>query len=295
MVQIESGLLMKAILMAGGSGSRLWPLSVAINKQLLPVYDKPMIYYPLTTLMLAGAKEILVVTNPESIGQMRNLLEDGNQWGIKISYAVQSEPKGIPEAFKLAPLEFQKFPVILMLGDNLLYGVGLGESLQLKTKEKGVSIFGYRVSNPADYGIIELDANSKPKSIVEKPRKTMSNLAIPGIYFFDSSVYERVKKLEPSPRGELEIVDLLTDYLLEGQLAVEILERGTAWLDTGSAQNLLAAGEFVRVIEERQGLKIGSPEEVSLRLGLISRERYIGNIKKMPNSAYRKYLEDLNY
>ena len=286
---------MKAILMAGGSGSRLWPLNVAINKQLLPIYDKPMIYYPLTTLMLAGATEILVVTNPESISQMRKLLGDGNQWGINIRYEVQLEPNGIPEAFKLAPLEFQKFPVILMLGDNLLYGTGLGESLQLKTKEKGVSIFGYRVSNPGDYGIIELDQNFNPKSIVEKPRKTISNLAIPGIYFFDSTVYERVKKLEPSPRGELEIVDLLAEYLEEGQLDVEILERGTAWLDTGSAQNLLAAGEFVRVIEERQGLKIGSPEEVSLRLGLVSPESYFENIEKMPNSLYRKYLEDLIY
>lgn len=286
---------MRAILMAGGSGSRLWPLTAATNKQLLPIYDKPMIYYPLTTLLLAGAKEILVVTSPESIGQMRNLLEDGNQWGIKISYAVQAEPKGIPEAFKIAPLDYQDSPVILMLGDNLLYGTGVGESLKLKNKGDGASIFGYRVSNPSDYGVIVLDSNSRPASIIEKPRNSLSNLAIPGIYFFDSSVYERVKKIEPSQRGELEIVDLLTDYLRDDQLEVDILERGTAWLDTGSATNLLAAAEFVRVIEERQGLKIGSPEEVSLRLGLISREQYFDNVNKMPMSTYRKYLENLNY
>jgi glucose-1-phosphate thymidylyltransferase len=284
---------MKAILLAGGSGTRIWPLSSAVNKHLLPVYDKPMIYYPLTTLMLAGANDILVVSNPDSLGPIKKLLGDGSQWGIQIRYASQEKPMGIPQAFHLAPDDFLNESVALMLGDNLLYGVGLGEALKQELNSKGARIFGYQVSNPEDYGNIEIDESGKPVQIWEKPVKYRSNLAIPGLYFFDSSVFARSMSISPSMRGELEIVDVLRSYLDESILEVRVLERGTAWLDTGSAQSLLAAGEFVKVIEERQGLKIGCPEEVSLRLGLVSQEDYEGNLNKIPNGSYKNYLQSL--
>ena len=284
---------MKAILLAGGSGTRIWPLSSAVNKHLLPVYDKPMIYYPLTTLMLAGADDILVISSPDSLWQIQKLLDDGSQWGISIRYASQEKPMGIPQAFHLVPEDFIAEPVALMLGDNLLYGVGLGEALKQDLNFQGARIFGYQVSNPQDYGNIEIDETGQPLEIREKPSNSHSNLAIPGLYFFDSSVFERSKSIQPSARGELEIVDVLKSYLNEQALEVRILERGTAWLDTGSAQSLLAAGEFVKVIEERQGLKIGCPEEVSLRLGLISQEMYNSTLEKIPQGAYKKYLQTL--
>lgn len=284
---------MKAILLAGGSGTRIWPLSSAVNKHLLPVYDKPMIYYPLTTLMLAGADDILVISSPDSLPQIKKLLDDGSQWGVSIRYASQEKPMGIPQAFQLVPEDFVNEPVALMLGDNLLYGVGLGEALKQDLNLQGARIFGYQVSNPQDYGNIEIDALGKPLEIREKPSNSHSNLAIPGLYFFDSSVFERSKSIEPSARGELEIVDVLKSYLNEQALEVRILERGTAWLDTGSAQSLLAAGEFVKVIEERQGLKIGCPEEVSLRLGLISQEKYNSMLEKIPQGSYKRYLQTL--
>lgn len=284
---------MKAILLAGGSGTRIWPLSSAVNKHLLPVYDKPMIYYPLTTLMLAGADDILVISSPDSLPQIKKLLDDGSQWGVSIRYASQEKPMGIPQAFQLVPEDFVNEPVALMLGDNLLYGVGLGEALKQDLNLQGARIFGYQVSNPQDYGNIEIDELGKPLEIREKPLNSHSNLAIPGLYFFDSSVFERSKSIEPSARGELEIVDVLKSYLNEQALEVRILERGTAWLDTGSAQSLLAAGEFVKVIEERQGLKIGCPEEVSLRLGLISQEKYNSMLEKIPQGSYKRYLQTL--
>lgn len=284
---------MKAILLAGGSGSRIWPLSAAVNKQLLPVYDKPMIYYPLTTLMLAGATEILVVTSPEAKEGMKKLLGDGSQWGLSLEYAVQQKPGGIPEAFILAPGNFKNSSVILMLGDNLLYGTGLGESLKLNSKITGGKIFAYQVSNPEEYGVVVLGEEDQPIRIVEKPVDLISNLAIPGIYFFDSSVYDRVKQLQPSSRGELEIADILNSYLEEGQLKVQVLERGTAWLDTGNSKSLLAAGEFVKVIEDRQGLKIGCPEEVALRMGLITAEILEKNLNQIPEGEYKKYLRML--
>ncbi len=284
---------MKAILLAGGSGTRIWPLSSAVNKHLLPVFDKPMIYYPLTTLMLAGADDILVISSPDSLPQIRKLLDDGSQWGVSIRYASQTKPMGIPQAFQLVPEDFMDEPVALMLGDNLLYGVGLGEALRQDLNFPGARIFGYQVSNPQDYGNIEIDELGKPSGITEKPSNSRSNLAIPGLYFFDSSVFERSKSLQPSARGELEIVDVLKSYLNERALDVRILERGTAWLDTGSAQSLLAAGEFVKVIEERQGLKIGCPEEVSLRMGLISQEKYNSTVEKIPQGSYKKYLQTL--
>ncbi len=284
---------MKAILLAGGSGTRIWPLSLAVNKQLLPVYDKPMIYYPLTTLLLSGATEILLVTSPEAMKPFQSLLRDGSQWGVEIKYAQQLRPGGIPEAFSLAPAEYQNKPVALMLGDNLLYGMGLGESLRQKSVAKGAKIFAYQVSNPEDYGVIEMNPVGQPLKIVEKPKSSKSNFAIPGLYFFDASVYERAKILTPSIRGELEIVDVLMSYLDDNSLSVQVLERGTAWLDTGSPSALLAASEFVKVIEERQGLKIGCPEEVALRLGLISEEQLQINLKEIPAGAYKRYLETI--
>jgi len=281
---------LKAILLAGGSGTRIWPLSIAVNKQLLPVYDKPMIYYPLTTLMLAGATEILVVTSPEAKEGMGKLLGDGSQWGISITYAVQEKPAGIPEAFILAPENFRNCSVILMLGDNLLYGMGLGESLKQNSKLVGGKIFAYQVSNPEEYGVVVLGDNGRPNRIIEKPNFPISNFAIPGLYFFDSSVYDRVANLEPSSRGELEIADVLNSYLEEDLLQVQVLERGTAWLDTGNSMSLLAAGEFVKVIEDRQGLKIGCPEEVALRIGLITIETLEQNLSNIPEGEYKKYL-----
>jgi glucose-1-phosphate thymidylyltransferase len=285
----------RAILLAGGSGTRIWPLSVAVNKQLLPVFDKPMIYYPLTTLMLAGATEIVVVTSPQSIEPMKKLLGNGNQWGIRIRYVEQEKPRGIPEAFLLAPKDFYNNSVALMLGDNLLYGSGLGESLKENSDLTGSRIFAYQVSNPQDYGVVNLEADGQPIEIVEKPENSRSNLAIPGLYFFDASVYDRARNLTPSPRGELEITDILNSYLNEGNLSVKVLERGTAWLDTGSAHALLAASEFVRVIEDRQGLKVGCPEEVSLRLGLVSGEKFRETVKNLPSGQYKKYLENIAF
>ena len=279
--------------MAGGSGKRIWPLSVAVNKQLLPVFDKPMIYYPLTTLMLAGATEILIVTAPRAIEPIKSLLGDGSQWGLRIRYVQQEKPAGIPEAFLLAPKDFCNKSVALMLGDNLLYGMGLGESLRGNANLSGAKVFAYQVSNPEDYGVVTLGPDGHPIEIIEKPDNARSNLAIPGLYFFDASVYTRAKNLTPSSRGELEITDILNSYLKEKLLAVQTLERGTAWLDTGSAHALLAASEFVRVIEERQGLKVGCPEEVSLRLGLVSGDQFIQNVKTLPSGSYKKYLETI--
>jgi glucose-1-phosphate thymidylyltransferase len=285
---------MKAILLAGGTGSRIWPLSAAVNKHLLPVYDKPMIYYPLTTLMLAGASQILIVTSPEAREGMEKLLGDGSQWGISIIYTVQEKPAGIPEAFILAPDSYKDNSVILMLGDNLLYGMGLGESLKQNSKLVGGKIFAYQVSNPEEYGVVVIGDDGRPNRIVEKPNYFVSNLAIPGLYFFDSSVYDRVQNLQPSSRGELEIVDILNSYLEEKKLQVQALERGTAWLDTGNSMSLLAAGEFVKVIEDRQGLKIGCPEEVAIRMGLITLKTLEKNLNKIPDGDYKNYLMQLS-
>ena len=284
---------MKAILLAGGIGSRIWPLSQAVNKHLLPVFDKPMIYYPLTTLMLAGATDVVLISSKTHLFSFKTLLGDGSQWGLRIRYSVQEKPDGIPAAFSLVPADFLNEPVILMLGDNLLYGAGLGESLQERQNLDGALAFGYWVSNPSDYGVIDFNELGRPIKIREKPKDSKSNYAIPGLYFFDKSVYSKVGHLKPSLRGELEITDLLSAYMLESKLHIEILQRGTAWLDTGNARNLLSAGEFVRVIEERQGLKIGSPEEVALRLGMVDKEKFLANLHEMPSGEYRNYLEKL--
>lgn len=281
---------MKGILLAGGRGSRLWPLTKSVNKQILPIFDKPMIYYPLVTLMLSGVTEILLITSKEHLSQLENLLQDGSQWGIKIIYEIQTEPKGVADAFNYAPESFKNESVMLVLGDNFLYGMGLGSSLRAAFSQSGAKCFAYSVSNPQDYGVIKLNENQEPIELLEKPKSFVSSFAIPGVYFFDSDVYMHKESLQPSSRGELEITDLLRVYMEKNELAVDILERGTAWLDTGNASNLIAAGEFVRVIEERQGLKIGCPEEVAYREGLISRMELSNLCRNLPEGSYKNYL-----
>lgn len=284
---------MKGILLAGGRGTRLWPNTSSISKQLLPIYDKPMIYYPLTTLMLAGVTEIAVVTNPEHEELFYDLLGDGKNWGLKIHFTPQKSPTGIPDVLKLAPESFRQDSVMVVLGDNLLYGMGLGSSLKSAYSGDGALVFSYKVNNPSDYGVVVVDQNGYAISLEEKPSIPKSNFAIPGVYFLDSNAYEIVHSLKPSSRGETEITDLLNYYLKQNRLKVQQLARGTAWLDTGSFDNLLEAAEFVRVLEKRQGLKIGCPEEVAFRENLISKIELDSLIQKMPKSEYREYLQKL--
>jgi glucose-1-phosphate thymidylyltransferase len=281
---------MIGILLAGGRGTRLWPITVSTNKHLLPVYDKPMIYYSLTTLMMTGARRIVLITNPDDISAFEKLLGDGSNWGLEISYHSQEEPKGIGDAFRLVPDDLRSLPACLVLGDNLLYGMGLGTSLSQTFSGSGSQIFSYQVSNPEDYGVIEIDSKGDISSLVEKPVSPTSNLAIPGIYFFDQSVYQKFGNLRESARGEYEIIDILKMYLSESALSVSHLERGTAWLDTGNPENLISAGEFVKVIELRQGMKIGCPEEVSLRMGFVTKAEFSLNLTNIPEGSYRNYL-----
>ena len=276
--------------MAGGRGTRLWPSTSSISKQLLPIYDKPMIYYPLTTLMLAGVTEIAIVTNPEHEELFQDLLGDGEKWGLKFHFTPQKSPTGIPDVLKLAPDSFRQDSVMVLLGDNLLYGMGLGSSLKSAYSGDGALVFSYKVNNPSDYGVVVVDQNGYAISLEEKPSIPKSNFAIPGVYFLDSNAYEIVHSLKPSSRGETEITDLLNYYLKQNRLKVQQLARGTAWLDTGSFDNLLEAAEFVRVLEKRQGLKIGCPEEVAFRENLISKIELDSLIQKMPKSEYREYL-----
>ena len=284
---------MIGILLAGGRGTRLWPTSVSTNKHLLPVYDKPMIYYSLTTLMMTGARRIVLITNPDDISAFEKLLGDGSNWGLEISYHSQEEPKGIGDAFRLVPDDLRSQPACLVLGDNLLYGMGLGTSLSQTFSGSGSQIFSYQVSNPEDYGVIEFDSKGRISSLVEKPVNPTSNLAIPGIYFFDQSVYQKFGNLRESARGEYEIIDILKMYLSESALSVSHLERGTAWLDTGNPENLISAGEFVKVIESRQGMKIGCPEEVSLRMGFVTKAEFSLNLTNIPEGSYKNYLNKI--
>lgn len=284
---------MKGILLAGGRGTRLSPLTTTVNKHLLPIFDKPMIYYSLTTLMFTGVKDILVVSSPKDIESLRELLGNGNQWGIQLQYLIQKEPNGIAEIFRLLPKAFISTELVLMLGDNFLYGMGLGSSLKHLYSGSGALAFAYEVSNPHDYGVVVLDEKSKPVALVEKPKEKISNYAIPGLYFFDNTVSEKAFALNKSARGEYEITELLKSYMEKNNLHMQILERGVAWLDTGSAANLLAASEFVRVIEQRQGLKIGSPEEVALREGLINSRQLSELIDEMPLNDYQMYLKSI--
>jgi glucose-1-phosphate thymidylyltransferase len=249
----------KGLLLAGGFGTRLWPSTLSVSKQLLPIYDKPMIYYPLTTLMLAGVQEIALVTTSQQQYLYKNLLANSDHWGIKIHYVVQEIPTGIPDALRLVPKSFKDESILMVLGDNFVYGVGLGRSLKSVFAGQGAVIFGHKVANPQAYGVVEFDSNGFATSIEEKPTVPKSNFAIPGIYYMDSECYKYCSNLLPSKRGETEITDLLKVYLTQKKLRVKTLERGTAWLDTGTYDNLLAASEFVRAIESRQGLKIGCP------------------------------------
>ena len=264
----------KGIILAGGSGTRLYPLTISVSKQLLPVYDKPMIYYPLTVLMLTGITEILIITTPQDLDQFKSFLGDGSQWGIKLTYTIQPSPDGLAQAFILAEDFLEGAPSALILGDNIFFGHGLPELLaSANARLTGATGFGYHVKDPERYGVVEFDDTDAIKSIVEKPDKPTSNYAITGLYFVDSTAPERAKKVKPSARGELEIMSLLESYLDDGILAIEKMGRGYAWLDTGTHESLLDAGNYVRTITQRQGLQVGSPDEVAVEFGLIDRVR----------------------
>lgn len=282
---------MKGIILAGGKGTRLHPLTLSISKQLLPVYDKPMIYYPLSMLMLAGIREILVISTPDQIPLYQNLLRDGSQWGLKFTYAQQPEPRGLAEAFIIGDEFIDGDEVCLILGDNIFYGHGLPEQLRRAANLKeGAVIFAYAVRDPERYGIVEFDVEHKVLSVEEKPSKPRSNYAIPGMYFFDHRVVGIAKDLKPSDRGELEITDVNRSYLERGQLRVEVMGRGVAWLDAGTYDSLLQAANFVQTLEQRQGMMISCPEEIAYRMGFIELDQLVFLAKKVSSNSYGEYL-----
>ena len=281
---------MRGIILAGGSGTRLWPITRGISKQLMPIYDKPMIYYPLSTLMMAGIREILVITTPEYNDQFRALLGDGTDLGIRLEYAIQPSPDGLAQAFIIGEEFIGHDSVALVLGDNIFHGAGLGASLRANGEIDGGLIFAYHVSNPTAYGVVEFDADMKAVSIEEKPAKPKSNYAVPGLYFYDNDVVAIAKTIEPSARGELEISTVNERYLKAGRLQVQVLDRGTAWLDTGTFESMMQASEYVRVIEDRQGFKIGCIEEIAWRAGWIDDAGLNALATPLAKSGYGRYL-----
>jgi glucose-1-phosphate thymidylyltransferase len=284
---------MRGIILAGGTGSRLWPLTKGVSKQLLPIYDKPLIYYPLATLMSAGIREVLVITTPHDASAFEEVLGNGSQWGMEISFAQQPKPDGLAQAFIIGEKFIGTEGCALVLGDNVFHGPGLGVELQTRTNPDGGTIFAYRVSNPSEYGVVEFDDKGKVLSIEEKPIEPKSFFAVPGLYFYDNNVVEIAKNVKPSARGELEITAVNSEYLEQGKLTVSVLPEGTAWLDSGTFSSLHDASSYVRIVEERQGIKVGCPEEIAWRSGWISDSELLRNAASLVKSGYGVYLKGL--
>lgn len=281
---------MKGIILAGGSGSRLWPITSGISKQLVPIYDKPMIYYPLTTLILAGIREILIINTPDEQAAFKRLLGDGSQWGLKIEYAVQPSPDGLAQAFIIGEKFIGNDSVALVLGDNIFHGSEMGDSLKKSVRDQGATVFAYEVSDPQRYGVIEFDNKNRAISIIEKPQDPKSNFAVVGLYFYDNDVVKIAKSIKPSARGELEITDVNEAYLHRGDLNVHVIDRGSVWLDTGTINSLHDATDYIRVVQNRTGLIIGSPEEVAYREGLITKSQLNDLAEPLRKSGYGEYL-----